>query len=402
MTARGCPPRSPSWPGALARDGAPMVAGWPSRPAIADAHGGRLAAAPADRGARLVLELPAVDAGSGADPGDPGPSAQRSGHRGCGPARATRARRLSGRATGAAGRAGRGVGPGTGTSDRRRVPHSDHNSDRWAGAPGISFVRDRARGRAAAHRSDGTEGVLQRALAEPAKCSRVCTLDECSGPASPTAEAPVFTGVLARPERPSGAWVGQGVGIGLHCGREWVTVGAACGTRVAGLLPPSHPGSDFGRRMRTLDLPRNLRTRARREAPADGPRQVPRRPGRRSGAGRLARDRARARRGAWRSGRPDAYDAYTSATLAGLNPSSPKARDLKRFFFNSSFDAELDSANRVMIPHLLMSYAGLDKDVVVTGSGECLEVWDRSRYTQNFEDVLTRIPDIAASLGDTA
>ncbi len=99
---------------------------------------------------------------------------------------------------------------------------------------------------------------------------------------------------------------------------------------------------------------------------------------------------------------PEGYEQFTSSTLAGLNPSSPKARELKRFFFNASFDAELDSANRVMIPPQLMSYAGLDKEVVVTGSGECLEVWDRQRYAQNFEDVLTRIPDLAASLGDTA
>ncbi len=99
---------------------------------------------------------------------------------------------------------------------------------------------------------------------------------------------------------------------------------------------------------------------------------------------------------------PEAYDAYTTSTLAGLNPASPKARELKRFFFNASFDTELDAANRVMIPPQLMAYAGLDKEVVVAGSGECLEVWDRRRYAQNFKDALTRISDLAASLGDTA
>jgi MraZ protein len=98
---------------------------------------------------------------------------------------------------------------------------------------------------------------------------------------------------------------------------------------------------------------------------------------------------------------PEAYEEYTRSTLAGLNPATPKARELKRFFFNTSFDAELDAANRVMIPAQLMSYAGLDKEVVVTGSGECLEIWDRGRHAQNFEEVLARIPDIAASLGDT-
>jgi MraZ protein len=99
---------------------------------------------------------------------------------------------------------------------------------------------------------------------------------------------------------------------------------------------------------------------------------------------------------------PEEYDAFTTSTLAGLNPVSSKARELKRFFFNTSFDTELDAANRVMIPAHLIKYAGLDKEVVVTGSGECLEVWDRARYAKNFEELLTRIPDIAASLGDTA
>ena len=97
-----------------------------------------------------------------------------------------------------------------------------------------------------------------------------------------------------------------------------------------------------------------------------------------------------------------AYELYTSSTLAGLNPASPTARELKRFFFNASFDTELDAANRVMIPPQLMSYAGLDKDVVVTGSGDCLEVWDRTRYAENFEQVMTRMPDLTASLGATA
>jgi MraZ protein len=97
----------------------------------------------------------------------------------------------------------------------------------------------------------------------------------------------------------------------------------------------------------------------------------------------------------------DGYEEFTEQTLSGLNPSEPKARELKRFFFNSSFDAELDSANRLMIPPTLMRYAKLGKDLVVTGSGECIEVWDRGAYDGYREDILTRIPDIAASLGDT-
>jgi MraZ protein len=48
-----------------------------------------------------------------------------------------------------------------------------------------------------------------------------------------------------------------------------------------------------------------------------------------------------------------------------------------------------------------MRYATLDKELVVTGSGECIEVWDRQAYETYHDDILDRIPDIAASLGDT-
>ncbi len=99
---------------------------------------------------------------------------------------------------------------------------------------------------------------------------------------------------------------------------------------------------------------------------------------------------------------PEEYEAYTGAALAGFSPISPEARDLRRFFFNYSHDTELDSAHRVMIPPSLLEYASLDREVVVVGSGECLEVFDRPRYAGYSDDVLTRVPDIAAKLGHTS
>ena len=97
-----------------------------------------------------------------------------------------------------------------------------------------------------------------------------------------------------------------------------------------------------------------------------------------------------------------AFEQYTTEVLAGHNPISPRARELRRLLFNNSHDTELDAANRVMIPPSLLRYAGLDREVVVTGSGECLEVWDRGAHAAYNDDVLSRFPEIAASVGDTA
>jgi MraZ protein len=99
---------------------------------------------------------------------------------------------------------------------------------------------------------------------------------------------------------------------------------------------------------------------------------------------------------------PEAFENYANAALVGTSPLSPKARDLKRMLYNNAWEQELDSANRVMIPAPAMQYASLDKEVVVTGSGECLEVWDRAAYGAYNEGVLARFPDIAASFDHTA
>src|ERR687885_2707093 len=77
---------------------------------------------------------------------------------------------------------------------------------------------------------------------------------------------------------------------------------------------------------------------------------------------------------------PKAYDSYVQTALAGLNPLSERARKLGRFFAANSLDTELDSAGRVMVPGFLLEHADLSKDVVVTGAGDCLEIWGRTAW----------------------
>ena len=52
------------------------------------------------------------------------------------------------------------------------------------------------------------------------------------------------------------------------------------------------------------------------------------------------------------------YSAMTDAALAGLNPFSPEARELRRFFHGNAADVELDSAGRVMLPPSHREHAG--------------------------------------------
>ncbi len=96
------------------------------------------------------------------------------------------------------------------------------------------------------------------------------------------------------------------------------------------------------------------------------------------------------------------YTGLTEAALSGLNPFSPQARELKRMFFGNATDIELDSAGRVMLTQRHLDHAGIDREVVITGAGDCLELWDRSGWEAYDRDLSQRAPDLTASLGHPA
>jgi MraZ protein len=93
------------------------------------------------------------------------------------------------------------------------------------------------------------------------------------------------------------------------------------------------------------------------------------------------------------------YTGLTEAALAGLNPFSPQARELKRMFYGNATDMELDSAGRVMLTPKQLEHAGIDRDVVITGAGDSLELWARSAWEAYDRDLSQRAPDLTASLG---
>ena len=96
------------------------------------------------------------------------------------------------------------------------------------------------------------------------------------------------------------------------------------------------------------------------------------------------------------------YEAITASALEGLNPLSSRARELKRMFHAWATDTELDSAGRVMLTPRHLAHAGIDREVVVTGAGDCLELWARSAWEDYDRDLAQRAPELTASLGHPA
>ena len=96
------------------------------------------------------------------------------------------------------------------------------------------------------------------------------------------------------------------------------------------------------------------------------------------------------------------YSARTEDALSKLTAMSAQRRELQRWFYANAQAVELDSAGRVMLTPRLLEHAGIERDVVVTGAGDCLELWDRSTWEAYDRDLTARAPELTASLGHPA
>ena len=70
-----------------------------------------------------------------------------------------------------------------------------------------------------------------------------------------------------------------------------------------------------------------------------------------------------------------------------LDPLSREARVINRHFFSGATDAELDKQGRVMIPAALLASGGLQREVVVAGVFDHVEIWDRAAWRTHLEEV---------------
>jgi MraZ protein len=68
--------------------------------------------------------------------------------------------------------------------------------------------------------------------------------------------------------------------------------------------------------------------------------------------------------------------------IAGLNEFNAEYRNLQRNFFRGNAIVELDSAGRILIPKNMMAFAGLERESIVVGMGNRVEIWDASKYDE--------------------
>ncbi|MCR5687492.1 MAG: division/cell wall cluster transcriptional repressor MraZ [Lachnospiraceae bacterium] len=75
-------------------------------------------------------------------------------------------------------------------------------------------------------------------------------------------------------------------------------------------------------------------------------------------------------------------------------------RKIVRSFVSKANRVELDKQGRILIPTALRGYAGLEKDVVLAGAIDKIEVWDKKRWDKETDtDDIDVITERLAELG---
>ncbi len=97
---------------------------------------------------------------------------------------------------------------------------------------------------------------------------------------------------------------------------------------------------------------------------------------------------------------PEVHETTLATALEGKNPLGADYKRTQRFFNSNSFEAELDSAGRVLLPPQLREPAGIDKTVVVAGVGDHLEIWAGDRWKAEQSALDGTIEGVTEALGD--
>lgn len=86
--------------------------------------------------------------------------------------------------------------------------------------------------------------------------------------------------------------------------------------------------------------------------------------------------------------------------LKSLPMSNKDARKFVRFFLAGAATVELDKQGRILLPPMLREFAALEKDVVVVGVGNRVEIWDKNRWEESTSfDNMDEIAEHMSELG---
>jgi MraZ protein len=85
-----------------------------------------------------------------------------------------------------------------------------------------------------------------------------------------------------------------------------------------------------------------------------------------------------------------------SEEINRLNLYNRKNRNFVRYFYRGATELALDGSNRLLLPKTLMTYAGIDREVILFAFSNRVEIWAKDKY----ESLMTNEPEDFALLAE--
>jgi MraZ protein len=63
-----------------------------------------------------------------------------------------------------------------------------------------------------------------------------------------------------------------------------------------------------------------------------------------------------------------------------LPPTAEATERYRQFYITAAQEVEIDSQGRIRVPQALRDAAGIARDVMITGDGEKIQVWDKAAW----------------------
>ncbi len=85
-------------------------------------------------------------------------------------------------------------------------------------------------------------------------------------------------------------------------------------------------------------------------------------------------------------------------SLLNLSSVDPNVGDYARFMVSGASECPIDKQGRILVPPTLREFASLDREVMVAGVGNHLELWDKARFDAELMKTQARFGEIRSAV----
>lgn len=84
--------------------------------------------------------------------------------------------------------------------------------------------------------------------------------------------------------------------------------------------------------------------------------------------------------------------------LKAISFTKQQSRFFNRLYFSGAHESEVDSQGRMILPQHLKEFAQIQRDIVIIGVGDRIEIWDKKLWEKFYGDNKKRFEEVAENL----